>query len=77
MIAERPLRHARRLNNVTHTGADIAPREHDLESVNQYPVFIGNSIHDGILRPYIVFVNATQLPVVSWCLLVDVEEAEQ
>jgi hypothetical protein len=58
MIGERPLRHARRLNDVTHTGADIAALEHDLEAVIQYSIFVGDSTHAVILRPYILSCQA-------------------
>ncbi len=58
------LRHAGRLNDVTHTGADIAALEHDLEAIGQYSFFVGNSAHHQILRPYIVQVKPAQRPSV-------------
>jgi hypothetical protein len=57
MIGERPLRYARRLNDVTHAGTHVAALEHNLKAVSQYFVFIGDFPHLQILRPYIVSVN--------------------
>src|SRR5882757_2122203 len=55
--AKGSLRHTRGLNNIAHAGTHITALEHHLESVRQYPVFIGNFAHSAILRSYIVTVN--------------------